>query len=92
MFPHPGWLCPLASRDSLSCQCPIQPNAEASHHHRQRVPLFFPGNLVRVLPGKVDAVVDRSTWEQPRVFTEIQRLGGVDPEEMARRAAAAMGG
>ena len=44
----------------------------------------IPGNLVRVLPGKVDAVVDRSSWEQPRVFTEIQRLGGVDPDEMAK--------
>ena len=44
----------------------------------------IPGNLVRVLPGKVDAVVDRSSWEQPRVFTEIERLGGVDPDEMAK--------
>jgi len=44
----------------------------------------IPGNLVRVLPGKVDAVVDRTSWEQPRVFGELQRLGGIADEEMAK--------
>ncbi len=44
----------------------------------------IPGNLVRVLPSKVDAVVDQGTWEQPRVFGELQRLGGIDPGEMAK--------
>lgn len=42
------------------------------------------GNLARVLPDKVDAVVDRSGWEQPQVFAELQRIGEVDDEEMAR--------
>ncbi len=42
------------------------------------------GNLARVLPDKVDAVVDRSTWEQPPVFAELQRIGNVDDEEMAK--------
>ncbi|MEA3078270.1 MAG: phosphoribosylformylglycinamidine cyclo-ligase [Actinomycetota bacterium] len=42
------------------------------------------GNLARVLPKDRDAVVDRRTWEQPRVFGEIQRLGGVTDDEMAR--------
>ncbi len=42
------------------------------------------GNLARVLPDKVDAVVDRNGWEQPRVFAELQRIGEVDDEEMAR--------
>jgi len=42
------------------------------------------GNLARVLPGSVDAVVDRRTWEAPRVFGEIARLGPVDDDEMAR--------
>lgn len=41
------------------------------------------GNLARVLPDKVDAVVDRSTWEQPPVFAELQRIGDVSDEEMA---------
>lgn len=44
----------------------------------------LPGNLPRVLPDGVDAIVDRSTWEVPRVFTEIQRLGGIADDEMAK--------
>ncbi|WP_419847882.1 phosphoribosylformylglycinamidine cyclo-ligase [Candidatus Poriferisocius sp.] len=42
------------------------------------------GNLARVLPEKVDAVVDRSTWEQPPVFAELQRIGDVADEEMVK--------
>jgi phosphoribosylformylglycinamidine cyclo-ligase len=42
------------------------------------------GNLPRVLPDGVDATLDRSAWEVPRVFGEIQRLGAIDDEEMAR--------
>ena len=44
----------------------------------------LPGNLARVLPPSVDAVVDQAAWERPRIFTEIQRLGGVADDEMAR--------
>jgi phosphoribosylformylglycinamidine cyclo-ligase len=44
----------------------------------------LPGNLGRVLPSGIDAVVQRSAWEVPRIFTEIQRLGEVDDDEMAR--------
>jgi phosphoribosylformylglycinamidine cyclo-ligase len=39
---------------------------------------------VRVLPDSVDAVVQRGTWEPPRIFGEIQRLGGVSDDEMAQ--------
>ncbi|HEY3144687.1 MAG TPA: phosphoribosylformylglycinamidine cyclo-ligase [Acidimicrobiales bacterium] len=42
------------------------------------------GNVPRVLPDGVDAQVDRSCWEVPRVFTEIQRRGDIDDTEMAR--------
>jgi len=42
------------------------------------------GNLERVLPGGADAVVRRSTWEVPRIFGEIQKLGDVADEEMQR--------
>ena len=42
------------------------------------------GNLVRVLPDGVDAVVERRTWETPRVFAEIQRFGQIDDAEMAK--------
>jgi phosphoribosylformylglycinamidine cyclo-ligase len=41
------------------------------------------GNLSRVLPERCDAVVDRRTWEPPRIFDEIQRLGEVSDDEMA---------
>ena len=44
----------------------------------------IPGNLARVLPDKVDAVLDRSSWEQPPVFAELQRIGEVADEEMAK--------
>jgi phosphoribosylformylglycinamidine cyclo-ligase len=42
------------------------------------------GNVSRVLPGGVDAVVHRGTWEVPRIFGEIARLGPVAAEEMDR--------
>src|SRR4051794_30141198 len=42
------------------------------------------GNLPRALPEGVDAVVDPRTWERPRIFGEVARLGEVDDEEMAR--------
>lgn len=41
-------------------------------------------NLARVLPSHVDAVVEWGSWPVPRIFTEIQRLGDVDVEEMRR--------
>jgi phosphoribosylformylglycinamidine cyclo-ligase len=42
------------------------------------------GNLPRVLPPGVDAELERSAWEVPRVFAEIQRHGDVADGEMAR--------
>jgi phosphoribosylformylglycinamidine cyclo-ligase len=42
------------------------------------------GNLPRVLPAGVDAELERSAWEVPRVFGEIQRHGQVSDDEMAR--------
>jgi phosphoribosylformylglycinamidine cyclo-ligase len=42
----------------------------------------IPGNLVRVLPERCDAVVRRGAWEEPRVFAEIQRAGAVSDDEM----------
>ncbi len=44
----------------------------------------LPGNVVRVLPEGCDALVDRDTWEVPRLFTEIARLGEVEAAEMDR--------
>ncbi len=42
------------------------------------------GNLPRVMNDKLDAVVDRSTWEVPRIFRELQAMGDVSDEEMDR--------
>jgi phosphoribosylformylglycinamidine cyclo-ligase len=44
----------------------------------------LPGNLNRVLPDDGDAVVDTRSWEPPRIFGEIQRLGDVSDDEMRR--------
>jgi phosphoribosylformylglycinamidine cyclo-ligase len=44
----------------------------------------FEGNLPRALPEGVRAVVERGTWTVPPIFGEIQRLGDVDPDEMAK--------
>ncbi|RLP87136.1 MULTISPECIES: phosphoribosylformylglycinamidine cyclo-ligase [unclassified Micromonospora] len=42
----------------------------------------IPGNLVRVLPEHVDAVVNRSTWKPQPVFDLIQSKGRIDDSEM----------
>ena len=42
----------------------------------------IPGNLVRVLPEHVDAVVDRATWRPQPIFDLVQRKGRIDQSEM----------
>ena len=42
------------------------------------------GNIPRVLPDGLDAQLDRSSWEVPRVFGEIQRRGNIADAEMAQ--------
>jgi phosphoribosylformylglycinamidine cyclo-ligase len=42
----------------------------------------IPGNLVRVLPEHVDAVVDRSTWRPQPIFDLVQHKGRIDQAEM----------
>ena len=42
------------------------------------------GNLPRVLPGGTGAGLERSSWVEPRIFSEIQSLGSVDEAEMDR--------
>jgi len=44
----------------------------------------LPGNLVRVLPEGTDARIDPASWEAPRIFGEIQRLGEVSDDEMRK--------
>ncbi|HEX6967894.1 MAG TPA: phosphoribosylformylglycinamidine cyclo-ligase [Micromonosporaceae bacterium] len=42
----------------------------------------IPGNLVRILPDHVDAVVNRSTWRPQPIFDLIQAKGRIDDAEM----------
>jgi phosphoribosylformylglycinamidine cyclo-ligase len=44
----------------------------------------IPGNLPRVLPDGLRAVVERGTWPVPRIFDQIRRLGAVADDEMDR--------
>jgi phosphoribosylformylglycinamidine cyclo-ligase len=44
----------------------------------------IPGNLPRVLPEGLDALVDTHAWEVPPVFRFLQDKGGVDDAEMWR--------
>ena len=44
----------------------------------------LPANLARALPRGCDAVLDARSWEVPRIFAEIQRLGQVTDDEMAK--------
>jgi phosphoribosylformylglycinamidine cyclo-ligase len=42
----------------------------------------IPGNLVRILPEHVDAVVNRSTWKPQPIFDLIQAKGRIENAEM----------
>ena len=44
----------------------------------------FPDNIPRVLPKAVNAEIDRSSWEVPKIFKFIQNQGKVDTDEMYR--------
>jgi phosphoribosylformylglycinamidine cyclo-ligase len=43
-----------------------------------------PENLPRVLPERVQAVVERGSWPVPRIFGYLQRLGAIEQGEMDR--------
>lgn len=42
----------------------------------------LPGNLNRVLPEHLNAVVDTNNWDIPTLFRELQKAGNIDREEM----------
>ncbi len=44
----------------------------------------IPGNLPRILPEGVCAVINEKGWQEPPIFNIIRRLGGIDQEEMRR--------
>jgi phosphoribosylformylglycinamidine cyclo-ligase len=39
-------------------------------------------NIPRILPSKVDAVVDITAWHPPNIFKVIQNMGGIEQVEM----------
>jgi phosphoribosylformylglycinamidine cyclo-ligase len=41
-----------------------------------------PGNLVRILPDHLDAVVDRATWRPQPIFELVRTKGKIDDAEM----------
>jgi len=44
----------------------------------------IPGNLLRVFPEELGAVVERSSWKIPPLFRILAEAGGVEEEEMFR--------
>lgn len=44
----------------------------------------LPGNLNRVLPNGLDAIVEKGSWEISPVFAALQQAGGVATDEMFR--------
>jgi phosphoribosylformylglycinamidine cyclo-ligase len=42
------------------------------------------GNLPRILPKGMGAVVDRASWTVPPLFAHLQQLGNVEEDEMLR--------
>ena len=44
----------------------------------------IPGNLPRVLPDGLGAMIDRASWRVPGIFDLIQTVGHVEDEEMMR--------
>lgn len=42
------------------------------------------GNIPRVLPKNCDAVIKKSSWEVPKIFTFLQKKGPVEEAEMFR--------
>ncbi|MBS1112690.1 MAG: purM [Nitrospirae bacterium] len=44
----------------------------------------IPGNLPRVLPKNMGAVIQTGTWPVPRIFSIIRKLGNVPEEDMEK--------
>ncbi len=44
----------------------------------------IPGNISRIIPDGLSAVVDKTTWTAPAIFDFIQDVGNIDSEEMYR--------
>jgi phosphoribosylformylglycinamidine cyclo-ligase len=62
----------------------MRPLLEKTHAMAHITGGGIPGNLDRVIPKSLDALVDTQTWDVPPVFSELQKAGHVDREEMFR--------
>jgi phosphoribosylformylglycinamidine cyclo-ligase len=74
LLPHRGYLHalePLLERGKIRALCHITGGG-------------LPGNLPRVLPDGLGAVVRRGSWEVPALFRLLQSKGGVSDDEMYR--------
>jgi phosphoribosylformylglycinamidine cyclo-ligase len=40
------------------------------------------GNLVRVIPGNIDCMINKSLWETPEIMKDIKKFGNISEEEM----------
>lgn len=72
---------------------PTRIYAKAFSHLKGRVPIKgmahitgggIPGNLPRILPPGVHAVVRAGSWRVPRIFTFIQKTGNIEESEMKK--------
>ena len=69
----------------------VKPIIEVLHKYRVKKPISgmahitgggLPGNLNRALSDKLDAKLDRKSWDIPPVFRFLQEQGNVDDAEM----------
>ncbi|MGQ0642187.1 MAG: phosphoribosylformylglycinamidine cyclo-ligase [Gemmatimonadaceae bacterium] len=68
-------------RSYLAALRPVLPNIHALAHITGG---GIPGNLNRVMPQDVDAMVDVRSWDVPPLFRVLQDAGQVPPDEMFR--------
>lgn len=66
-------------RSYLAALRPVLPRIHALAHITGG---GIPGNLNRILPDSLDAVVKRSAWDVPELFRVLARAGAVSDEEM----------
>jgi phosphoribosylformylglycinamidine cyclo-ligase len=74
LAPHKSYLAalePLLARDKIRALAHITGGG-------------FAGNIPRVLPGGLGALLRRGSWDVPQLFRLIQKGGQVGDEEMAR--------
>ena len=62
----------------------LRPRLEKIHAMAHITGGGLPGNVERVLPAGLDAIIDSKSWDIPSVFNELQKAGAVDRDEMFR--------